>query len=286
MIEREVNVGGCVTYWSLGTWSHLGRLTDALGAAGFADHAPAPRTAPACLRDALEHVYKDACNLIRPLKTRDGFHVVREHRGELLNDYRGVVTAKIDPATLEVDFTPAAPEAQAVVDAYNRYRGYVRAANVADALVKAAERLGGVRLRPTGGLYWLPDARLGDWLKVARAVEDAAELEAGDRVGRNAVYVLRNVMDDGALRAVRDAVVAEVSAEAERIDKEVMEGKLGERALAARAEQAEALRAKIRQFEELLGVGLAQLHDAVDKAEQAAGKALLLASVPAELEVA
>src|SRR5205823_15051056 len=130
--------------------------------------------------------------------------------------------------------------------------------------------LGGVRLRPGGAVYWLPGHRLGEWSRVAAAVESCAE-------GRpSAVYVLRHRLDADAVRAVRDAVVSAVQAEAQRIGTEVSAGELGGRALEARRQQASELRAKVLLYEDLLSVGLAGLHRAVDAADQAAATAALL----------
>jgi hypothetical protein len=93
-------------------------------------------------------------------------------------------------------------------------------------------------------------------------------------------------MDADAVRAVRDAVVNEVQSEATRIHDEVMKGELGERALEHRRVQAYDLRKKVLLFEDLLDVALAGLHEAVDRADQAAAAAVLLGSVQPPEEVA
>lgn len=128
----------------------------------------------------------------------------------------------------------------------------------------------GTRLRPTGAVYWLPGAKLDIWAAVAAAVEAAAVGPPG------AVYQVRHRLDAEAIRAVRDAVVAEVRGEAERLQAEVLAGDLGERALDARHARAAGLRAKVRDYEGLLRVGLADLHRTLDAADQAAATAVLL----------
>ena len=107
-----------------------------------------------------------------------------------------------------------------------------------------------------------------------------APLQAGV-VRPNAIYLIRHPLDADALRAVRDAIAAEVRAESGRILREVTSGELGERALEHRQQQAADLRQKIGLYEELLGVGLEQLHRAVDEADQAAGVAAILAAAHA-----
>ena len=136
--------------------------------------------------------------------------------------------------------------------------------------MKAVEALGGTRLRPTGAVYWVPGPKLDDWSSIARAVEAASD-------GRpSAVYVLRHRMDADAVRAVRDAIVAEVQGEAGRILDEVNAGDLGGKALEARRKQAKDLSDKVALYEHLLSVGLDDLHRAVDAADQAAAASVLL----------
>jgi hypothetical protein len=138
--------------------------------------------------------------------------------------------------------------------------------------VRVIDALGGTRLRPSGAVYWLPAPRLDRWADVAHAVEMASE-------GRpSAVYVLRHRLDADAVRAVRDAVVAEVQGEALRIRDEVLAGDLGGRALETRKRNAADLRDKVLLYEDLLDVGLKGLHVALDEADQAAATAALLLS--------
>jgi hypothetical protein len=270
MVESPLRMGGAVTFWTLGELTSRALLLEGLVAAGFGDQVPEPRPPAGALKDALQQVMGGPTTLIRPLKSKDGFCIVQEQRGNQINNYQQTLVARIEPATLHITFAPYDDRAQAVVDAFNAHLGLLRPAQVSAALVAVLDRLGGTRLRPTGAIYWLPEDRLPAWQAVAQAVEQAG-------VGRpHAVYILRHQLDEDAIRAVRDAIVAEVSTEAQRIDLEVSSGDLGERALDHRKAQAEALRAKIRQYEAILGIGLQSLHQAVDQAEQAACKATIL----------
>lgn len=271
MVESRLDVGGAVTFWSLADWSHRPRLEAALTQAGLAAFAPDPRPAPACLRDALEDVLGGPRVLVRPLAAREGFAVVKEERGLDANRYATVLTAVVRDGRPPA-FDPWVPEADAVAEAYRRQLGRVPAAQLSAALVRVVESLGGIRLRPGGAVYWVPGPRLGPWAEAARAAEAATD------DGRSAVYVLRHRLDADAVRAVRDAVVTEVRAEAGRICDDVAGGDLGGRALETRKKQAAELRAKVRLYEDVLRLGLAGLHQAVDRADQAAATAALLLS--------
>jgi hypothetical protein len=271
MVESRLDVGGAVTFWSLADWSDRPRLQSAFARAGLGAYLPDPRPAPACLKDALEAVLGGPRVLVRPLATRDGFAVVREDRGVAANAYATLLTAAVRDGRDPV-FDPWTPDADRVADAYCRQLGRVPAAQLSAALVKVVESLGGIRLRPGGAVYWVPGPRLDAWAAAGRAAEAAA-------AGRpSAVYVLRHRLDAEAVRAVRDAVVAEVQAEAQRIREEVAAGDLGGRALETRQKQAAELRRKVRLYEGLLRLGLQGLHAAVDEADQAAATAALLLS--------
>jgi hypothetical protein len=269
MVESHLAVGGAVTFWSLADWSDRARLAAAFAARGLGAFVPDPRPAPACLRDALEAVLGGPRVLVRPLAGRDGFAVVREDRGADRNEYTTLLTAAARDGRPPA-FDRWAPETDRVAEAYARQLGRVPAAQLSAALVRVVEALGGTRLRPGGAVYWVPGPRLDAWAEAGRAAERAAD-------GRpSAVYVLRHRLDADAVRAVRDAVVGDVQAEAARICDEVAGGELGGRALETRQKQAADLRRKVLLYEGLLSVGLAGLHRAVDRADQAAATATLL----------
>jgi hypothetical protein len=274
MPESHIDIGGAVVFWSLSEWTNRDCLLAGLNPLGLEAFVPDARPASACLKDALEEVLGGPRTLVRPLARRDGFAVVQEQRGEQGNLYCQELVARIDGSngTATVSFTPLDERATRVLPVYQRQLGLLHATQVSTVLVKLVESVSGTRLRPAGAIYWVPGPRLDDWAKIAHAFEPAGQARP------NAVYVLRHPMDADAVRAVRDAVVAEVQAEANKIHDEVMAGELGERALEGRRGQATDLRNKVLLYEELLDMGLQRLHQAVDRADQAAAAAVLLAS--------
>jgi hypothetical protein len=271
MVENNLDVGGAVTFWSLADWSHRDRLQSELAALGLDSFTPEPRPASACLKDALEDVLGGPRVLVRPLAARDGFAVVREDRGLAANSYANVLTAWVRDGQAP-RFDPWSSDADLVAEAFRSQQGRVPAGQLSGALVKVVESFGGTRLRPGGAIYWVPGTRLDEWAQVAHAAEQAS----GGRP--SAVYMLRHRLDADAVRAVKDAVVQEVQVEASRICDEVTTGELGGRALETRKRQAADLRAKVLLYEDLLNLGLAGLHRAIDQADQAAATATLLLS--------
>jgi hypothetical protein len=271
MVENHLDIGGAVVFWSIAEWTDRSRLAARFAALELQALVPDPRPAPAALRAALEEIFGAPRMLVRPLASRDGFAVVEEKRGLASNQYQTLLTARVvDGNPPALTFDPWDSRALSVESAYRTHLERVSAMQVSATLVRFVEWLGGTRLRPSGAVYWVPGHRLDDFARFAQAVEESAD-------GRpSAVYVLRHRLDADAIRAVRDAVVAEVHTEASRIREDVLGGELGSRALETRQRQAGELREKVLMYEELLSVGLNSLHRAVDEADQAAATASLL----------
>ena len=281
MVEGHLDAGGAVVFWSLAEWSHRGRLTAQLAELGLEALVPDPRPAPAALRSALEDVFAGPRVLIRPLATKDGFAVVREDRGMSANQYQTELTARVvngDPPALT--FEPCDARTPKVEGAYWSQLGRVSACQMSASMVRMIESLGGTRLRPSGAVYWLPGHRIDEWARIANAIENSAD------GALSAVYILRHRLDHDSVRAVRDAVISEVQAEANRIRDEVLAGELGGRALETRKKQAADLREKVLLYEDLLSVGLKGLHRVIDEADQAAATAAILLGATAPEGVA
>jgi hypothetical protein len=271
MVESRLDVGGAIVFWNLAEWTHRDQLITHWKALGLEAIVPDQRLAPAALRSALEDIFGGPRVLVRPLASRDGFAVVRKDRGRDANQYQTDLTARVtdgDPPSLT--FEPWDGRAISVQEAFRSQLGRLSASQVSAALVRIIESLGGTRLRPSGAVYWLPGNRADEWGRVARSVEIAADGSL------SAVYMLRHQLDADAVRAVRDAVVAEVQAEAVRIKADVLTGELGNRALETRKTQATDLRHKVLLYEELLSIGLKGLHRAIDEADQAAATAAIM----------
>ena len=276
MIESALDVGGAVVFWTASEFTDRDKLTAGLVLLGLDQFVPDPRPPASVLKDALEETLGGSRVLVRPLADRDGFTVVKEERGKTANSYATALTARVrNPDLPTVEYEPDDDRAVRVNRAFRRHSGRIPGVQLSACLVKIVEFLGGTRLRPTGAVYWIPGPKLDEWALAARAVEAAADGKP------SAVYLLRHRLDGDAVRAVRDAVVAEVHAAAVRIAADVAAGDLGGRALETRKQHARALRDKVLVYEDLLSVGLAELHRAIDVADQAAATAsLLLASQP------
>lgn len=277
-VIRTDATGGFLAFWSLAEFSDRETVLQGFGAADLAAFVPEPLPPVTVLRDALAAVAAGPRTLVRPLARRTGWAVVREDRGESGNDYTHLARAEVSEGG-RVVLVPGTgwdpPMTDKVLTAYEMQTGKVPAARLSAALVDVVRSLGGVRLRPHGGLYFLAGDRLARWREAADVVE-----QAGD--GRSRCYVMQQELTVDTVRAVRDAVTAEVEAEAARLSADILSGELGEKALAARTREAAALKRKVGEFERILGVGLAALTATLDRVgtAQLAGELLSSLSEP------
>ncbi|MEZ6139191.1 MAG: DUF6744 family protein [Zavarzinella sp.] len=269
MIENHLDIGGGVVFWMLTDDTRRERLQDGLARLGLEKFLPEARPDTSILRDALDEQLGGSRVLIRPLAHKDGFAVVREDRGEEQNEYRTELVARMVGGAL--DLQPWDDRAAAIQESMHAHACRIPAVQVSQMLVKMVEHLGGTRLRPSGAVYWIPGNRLDEWMKIVQAVEQASDRPA-------AVYLLRHQLDTEAVRAVRDAVINEIEANTSRISADVLSGDLGTRALETRQQQIESLREKVLLYEDILNIGLTQLHQAIDKADQVTVTASLMLS--------
>jgi hypothetical protein len=279
MVDVKTRVDGVVVYWSLATFFSRERLLSGWSPLGLGTDVPEQRAKVSCLKDALHDVFGSSRVLIRPHAGKNGFSVVKERRGEEDNTYATVLTAKVYENSSAPVFAGDVSKADEVNAAYHQHFGRIPSQQMGAALVRVLQRMGATRLRPTGGIYWLPGSRLSEWESAMAAVENAAD--GGTAVG----YAITHQLDGDSVKAVRDAIVHEVTSEAKRLTEEILSGDLGEKAIKSRKAEAAVLKRKVSEYEQLLGVGLDRLRKTLDSVEQTdAVAALLIAADPFESE--
>ena len=277
MTTKQLALDGVITFWTA-TETSIDRLRAACEAIDprLATWVPEKATPLAALRQTLETIYPGY--LIRKLDVH-GFAVVREDRGRDRNDYSAHSAAwfRDDGETLEFPATIDRDEERRVRESFRSNRGVLEGGRVGRFLSEVvSEYIDGTSLRQTGGVYWMPDSSREKWERIAAAVERSAVSVP------SSVYVIHHEMDAAAVRAVRDAIVNEVSVEIARINDEIVNGDLGERALRNRSSEINTLLAKVQRYEGLLDVGLSELRSTLDATKNAAAAAVVLASVSAE----
>ena len=263
MNEQSISAAGAVVYWSAGPTSRE-LLSRSLSLLGQDAHLPAERTDASALKNAMEAYSGKSDVLVESHKrqSRNGFEVVEVERSEDRNYYTHSFSAKVESGRVVVWNGWA--DRSRLQELFDGFKGELTGAAVGKCLVDVLAGLGGTALRPSGGVYWIPETAVAMWQEVAGAVEAAAVKETG-----NSVYLLRTVMDEQAVRAVRDAIVHEVTTAAAGIAEEVASGDLGEQAIENRQARLKVLHRRVGQYEEFLGEALDTLHQIVEQVEQA-----------------
>lgn len=277
-MTATINVNGAVVFWRAGVCARQ-PLLDGLTALGYARHAPDARSHYAALTSALKRVYgqlgsSDVRYLVRGLAKCEGCEVLKEvvrsaEQGGNQYAREDVVVATADGELL------ACQREDAVRAAFSIEKGRLHPAQVTDSLVGLLSALHGVTLRPNGGVYWLPEGAMPMW-QTLQQVFERASVDGGTRL-----YSVRVAYDSDAMRAVVDAITAEVESAADAMAAELAEtgdDVLGSRALETRKSRAMDLRAKVLEYEALLGTSLEALRARLETVETRAATLIIEAS--------
>ena len=269
MNHHNLSPTGAVIYWSAGPTSR--QLLEArLGQLGLEDFTPPQRTDAAVLKSVLldycdgsksrnsDKVVQSHCQ-----PKRNGFEVVDVARQKEANEYSHDFSALVQEGLVVI--TRGVADQRVLQQAFTEHKALLTGGAVGQMLVEVLAHLGGAALRPSGGVYWIPEDAVASLQAIAAAVEESSEGLKG-----NKVYMLRTVMDEAAMRAIRAAIITEVTAEAAVLGNEIAAGNLGETALAKRMDLAKTLHSRIARYEGILGEALDVLHQIVQVAEQAA----------------
>jgi hypothetical protein len=280
MISKHVDIAGAVVYWSAGP-TRREMLKARLAAIGYEDCSPPERTGAACLKSALRDYCdersdrrkgKDKLFQARKKQKENGFEVLDVERGTDGNDYRMDFAAKLTVDGQSVMTASGSCDIAALREHFWKHRSQVTSAAIGQLLVAVLNRMGGVCLRPSGGVYWIPGEHVRELEQIASVVEEcAAEGET------NAIYTITHEFNERSVRAVKDAIVAEVTAAALELEEEIRVNKMGTEALIRRQLQAASLHARAGKYEALLGETLTTVHDVIRVAQEAAAAAISVA---------
>lgn len=272
MNVKNISHDGAVVFWSAGESRHADLLRG-LEAIGLEKYAPNGKTDEAALKATLD----DYCSSKRTMLRRIGRDkIVQKHKSGA--DGFDVVDVELSGKDTSnaytVDFSARVENGRVIVyggyantyelqEAWDAHKCLLTGSQVSTSLVSLAVKyLGGVRIKDEGGVYWLPGHAVSAWDNIAAVFESA---------GRNSVYRMTVEMNQESIRAVKDAVVKEVSQAAGAIVEEIRNNDYGQEALDRRLSAAMALRNRVKEYELILGETLEHLHSVLDVAEAAAG---------------
>lgn len=259
MTALQNDIAGSAVFWTLGEKTDFDRLSNALSAAGFRKFVPERMTDYAALKLALETCFPD--HQVFPVKgAGTTFEVVSIKRDQFdkRNQFNHVLTASVSPwLSIDTDSHDNAVTAH-IAEHFQINRNTVPYHNVSRCMVDIVFELQGTTLRPSGGIYWIPNNNFERWEIVAAAVESAGE--------KNQAFALRTFLDEHSANVLRAALAAEIAREARSIDETMHDSETGLKAAATAKRRANALRRKITAYEESFSMALPDLKRALDAA--------------------
>lgn len=272
IVTENAPTAGAVVYWTLSGAIDYAALEVAWKAAGLdEDDLVKPPSEVMALQRAVRG-YASKRVLARSI-SKGHWALVEElvvNDKLVYADDPPMLDAKLDVATGALTLTP---EHAGVRVAYDENRALVETRDVSNWLAGLCAELGGVTLRDTGGIYFLPPAGLEHFRKVVGVLE---------LVSAHAVQSIPAMRCEEAVKAVLAAVKDEAVKAAEELAADLAGGELGHKALDGRADRAEKVKAKLAEYEELLGVELNELKDKLEDLRANLAGAALLAAAAAE----
>jgi hypothetical protein len=271
--DAVADAGGCgaIVYWTLAGKVDYDDLEVAWNGAGLdAKLLPTMVSDETALRRALA-LFAKGRPLIRPLKgNARGFILVDEQYDDTGRPTysRQMEVVLRDDGTIDMSGL-ADDVSEGVWKTYLSERTHLSHEDLGPWLVKLASIVSSVRLRESGGFYFVPAPRLAEWRAFAAVVR--AET-------RCTLYEIPAMTSSETVAAVLDAVTSEAREAVDRVreDIDAWDSKPGARSVRVRTERLAAVSAKLEQYEQLLGVKLEELRASVEDAGARLAEAALL----------
>ena len=287
----KVATAGASVWWECGRGVSRAALADAWDAAGLdPDMLPPDKSMEAALHDAVNTLSSARVFVRRAPGADGGWLLVAEREVASATDaltkarWDAAVHATLDKVgRLQVSFRDPANPDNAAVEAqlraeYQRARAHLTGDEVTRWMGTLLNDLGGVLLRVRGGLWFVPGDELDGWHRVAdviaattgTAIEEMTTVCVGDDAGRTVATIMSAVKRD-AVAAVNDAMTA--------VSKGLDAGKpLGKRAMESQQRNLTAALAKVRRYEDALGVSLDELRSDIETVRAACAAHAIAAS--------
>ncbi|HEV3059600.1 MAG TPA: DUF6744 family protein [Vicinamibacterales bacterium] len=255
IVVDAVQTAGCISYFRVASETHIDTLT-----AAWKKHGLDLKSLPTTPDDgvALGRAVKatsEKRRLVRPLERRGAWAVVEEtvEPGKTPT-YRTLVTVR-GGAGPAIDCVAASTDEYtalvgAIRNGYDRARHVLAHVDISAWLITEIRARGGISLRESGGVYFVPRDKAEEWQKVAAALDEAG----------SSVFTIPAMKTAEAVAAITDAITAEAAAESAKIEADMEktgDEALGARALKTRVEALEAMLTKVGTYEELIGKQLA-----------------------------
>lgn len=259
-------------------------LRGALTAAGCVQLMPKASTIPSALRETLSGFIEAARIKVRgspvqinPLREDiKGFEAVKQNRGDTENFHDFVISIVEDKGQVKIaKYNPQhVPQAAIIRDqleakmteVFQAQLDWIPTSMATSTLARTVLALGGTLCRRTGGVYFLPEHSATKFEPLADAVDAAA--------GKLEVTITKFPLKPGerSYKLVLESIRGEIASGLIEIEQALAD--LGDRkprsdGQASRLNALDAMKAKLTQYESLLGVTMQDMHDAVEKVKAA-----------------
>jgi hypothetical protein len=251
---QDDTLTGAIFWWHLEGEINAEAFKAAWEAAGFDEAMLPTSTSPA---QALQCTAKEFCEkrrLARPLAGHAGWALVSEDATGNDLDYGLTCRMSLD-LNDQVEVKPAShPLAEKIEANFKHLQKVYMHWAVSIWLTKTAERCLAVRLRETGGIFFVPKTMVEQFKKYVEVLQEVSACQ---------VYEVPAMRSDEAVEAVLAAVTREAEAEVEKMDA-ALAGDMGARALDNRATRCQEMLTYVESYEQLLGQGLDELKKRIE----------------------
>ena len=271
---------GLVTWWRLSGTIDLSRLVAVWALESLPDaELPSKPTWPTALRRALAAEYEQPHTLVRTLPA-GGYAIV----DELFEDADERKAPKLQTRfrawlDKEQNLVVRPPLTDAGIgnlrNQMNAKRNLLDATDVSTWLVQRAALVKAVKLRDTGGIYFVPETHAADWRSFAKVLHEISD---------SRIFMLPAVKSTEAVEAVIDALRKEAQQASDVLAHELEHGDLGGRALKSRSRLCDDMAAKLRAYEQLLDVKLDALKLSFEELDGRVAAAILAQESAAEVK--
>ena len=275
---------GMFVWWEPGPMA-VTDLASALSGVGCGHLMPKSSTVPAALKETLAGFIQSVGIKergspidINPLREDvRGFEAVKEERGDTENSHEHIISVVLDSndqvkiakhnslVLPQVDIIKAQLEAK-MTEVFNQQVNYLPTSMVSGCLSRVVEHLGGVLCRKAGGIYFLPERGAQRFEPLAKAIDDSP--------GGVSIVVTRFTLNpsERSYKLVLSSIRKEVSDALLELEEGLAglgDSKPRANGQATRMNTLDSLKSKVTQYEDLLGVTMQDMHDAVEKVKAA-----------------
>ena len=277
-VDSTVQNAGAVTWWRLSGDVDAQRLFRAWDARGW-DVADLP-TQPS-LVSTLRRVLRDQFGgprcLIQSLNGAaftvvDVAVVAADSTAKVADaEYTTRFKIRLDEIDelLESDSLPTAELAHLQTE-YDRARNTYEASTLSGWLVGQVEQRKAIRLRDTGGIYFVPEGYVKSWREFGDVLAEASA---------SRVYEVPAVKNEQAALALIEALTQDLQGRVAHLDQDIDDR--GVRGLRSKAAKCEELAGKVRVYEALFSTKLDSLNEMVSRLDGRIVQAVLVAEAEA-----